>query len=361
MAALSLDALSKAYGSATALAEVSLAIDSGEFFTLLGPSGCGKTTLLRTVAGFIRQDAGRVLIDGRAVDRVPAHRRDTGMVFQDYAVFPHLSVAENVAFGLRNRALGKAQIRERVAQALASARLSDYAARLPHELSGGQQQRVGLARAMVIRPQVLLMDEPLSNLDAKLRLELREEIRDIQRELGITTLYVTHDQEEALAVSDRICVMRDGHVQQTGSAWDIYKHPGTRFVAEFVGSMNVLRPPFGELAGTASATLSTLLARAGAGEVIAAIRPEDVLLPGDGATPDSACLSGEARVLKITFTGREAQLQLRGASGDDYLASVAKPARETLQRTGDNVRTALPLASLLFFDAVSGERVAAED
>jgi len=196
---------------------VALEVAAGEFFTLLGPSGCGKTTLLRCIAGFLAPDSGNIHVGGTRIDTLPAHRRDIGMVFQDYAIFPHLTVAENVGFGLRARGMPRGEIGQRVAESLATVRLEGYGQRLPGELSGGQQQRVGLARAMAIRPQLLLMDEPLSNLDAKLRVELREDIRDIQQRLGITTIYVTHDQEEALAVSDRICVMHGGRIEQVGS------------------------------------------------------------------------------------------------------------------------------------------------
>jgi iron(III) transport system ATP-binding protein len=205
MAFVKLDSITKSYEGVIALEAVSLEVRSGEFFTLLGPSGCGKTTLLRTIAGFHRQDRGSIRVDGEAIDDVPAYRRDVGMVFQDYSVFPHMSVEGNVAFGLRNRRCGRSEIEERVGRALELVRLTGLARRMPHQLSGGQQQRVGLARAIVINPKILLMDEPLSNLDAKLRIELREDIRDLQRSLGTTTIYVTHDQEEALVVSDRIC------------------------------------------------------------------------------------------------------------------------------------------------------------
>ena len=212
----------------------------GEFFTLLGPSGCGKTTLLRIIAGFLAQDRGSLLFDGRRIDTLPAHRRDIGMVFQDYAVFPHLSVRDNVAFGLRARRLPRAEVAARTEQAVALVRLQGFERRMPAALSGGQQQRVGIARALAIRPRLLLMDEPLSNLDAKLRLEMREDIREIQRRLGITTIYVTHDQEEALAISDRICVLQAGRIEQVGTPFEIYRSPARRFAAGFVGTMNFL-------------------------------------------------------------------------------------------------------------------------
>ncbi|MGH7263402.1 MAG: ABC transporter ATP-binding protein, partial [Candidatus Rokuibacteriota bacterium] len=283
MAVVELDHISKSYGSVRALDGVSLAVSSGEFFTLLGPSGCGKTTLLRTVAGFHRQDQGSIRVDGEVIDDIPAYRRDIGMVFQDYAVFPHMTVEGNVAFGLKNRRCGRDEIAARVGRALELVRLSGLATRMPHQLSGGQQQRVGLARAMVINPKILLMDEPLSNLDAKLRIELREDIRDLQRSLGTTTIYVTHDQEEALVVSDRICVMQDGRVHQVGTPWEIYKRPATLFVAGFVGAMNLLDPLPEEIARQVEA-------RAGRRPHVAGIRPEDVVLEGGAADSEGLAL-----------------------------------------------------------------------
>src|SRR5438105_6240717 len=240
MARVELRHINKRYPGVQALDDIDLDIESGEFFTLLGPSGCGKTTLLRTVAGFNRQDSGQVWVADQRIDGMPAYRRNIGLVFQDYAIFPHMTVGDNVAFGLRNRRCAREEIAERVARALDLVRLGGHADRLPHQLSGGQQQRVGLARAVVIEPQILLMDEPLSNLDAKLRIELRDDIRDLQRSLGITTIYVTHDQEEALVLSDRICVMHGGRVHQVGTPWEVYSRPATLFVASFVGAMNVM-------------------------------------------------------------------------------------------------------------------------
>jgi len=235
-----LEGLNKRFGTLQAVDGVSLDIVSGEFFTLLGPSGCGKTTLLRVVAGFVTPDSGEIRFGEQAVTRVPPHRRETGMVFQNYALFPQLSVFENVAYGLRARKISEEEIRRRVGEILGSVRLEGLGERFPGQLSGGQQQRVALARALVIRPRVLLMDEPLSNLDAKLRVGMREEIRRIQRSLGITTLYVTHDQEEAMAVSDRIAILNAGRLQQVGPPGEIYFTPRNRFVAEFMGACNLL-------------------------------------------------------------------------------------------------------------------------
>ena len=240
MAQLDLASLSKRYGEFYAVREVSLAIKDGEFLVLLGPSGCGKTTTLRMVAGFIEPTAGHVKLGGSDVTLLPPWKRNAGMVFQSYALFPHLTVAQNVAFGLEMRKLGKADIDRRVEETLALVRLAGYGARLPRQLSGGQQQRVALARALAIRPDVLLLDEPLSNLDAKLRQEVRVEIRELQRQLGLTTVMVTHDQEEALTMADRLVVMNEGAVRQVGSQRDLYERPADRFVAGFVGRSTFL-------------------------------------------------------------------------------------------------------------------------
>ncbi len=230
----------KRYGDFTALNGVSLNIKEGEFFTLLGPSGCGKTTLLRMIAGFNSIEGGEFYFGEKLINDVPAHKRDIGMVFQNYAIFPHLTVKENVAYGLKARKVAKKEMDERVAEALDLVQIAHLADRKPNELSGGQQQRVALARAFVIEPSVLLMDEPLSNLDAKLRVQMRTVIKKLQRRLGITTIYVTHDQEEALAISDRIAVMKDGDIMQIGTPSEIYAKPQNPFVAGFIGVSNFM-------------------------------------------------------------------------------------------------------------------------
>ena len=230
----------KRYGDFTALHGVSLNIEKGEFFTLLGPSGCGKTTLLRMIAGFNSIEGGDFYFGENRINDVPAHKRDIGMVFQNYAIFPHLTVEENVAYGLKARKVDKKEIDRRVKEALELVPIAPLATRKPSELSGGQQQRVALARAFVIEPSVLLMDEPLSNLDAKLRVQMRSIIKKLQRRLGITTIYVTHDQEEALAISDRIAVMNQGRVMQVGTPSEIYAKPENPFVAGFIGVSNFL-------------------------------------------------------------------------------------------------------------------------
>lgn len=235
---LNIDNVSKSFGDNHVIKGVSVDIKPGEFFTLLGPSGCGKTTLLRMIIGFNEIDDGAILIDDNKINDVAIHKRNMGMVFQNYAVFPHMTVGENVAYGLENLKINKNEINERVDEILEVVKIKELKERLPEQLSGGQQQRVALARAIVTHPRVLLMDEPLSNLDAKLRVEMRLAIKEIQKSINITTVYVTHDQEEALAVSDRIAVMDKGVIQQVAAPEDIYRYPTNKFVANFIGTTN---------------------------------------------------------------------------------------------------------------------------
>ncbi len=301
MTAITIDGVARAFGPVHAVDGVSLEIRDGEFFTLLGPSGCGKTTLLRMVAGFCELDRGRILFGSRRIDTLPPHKRNTGMVFQNYAVFPNLSVGDNIAYGLRARKVGKEDIRRRVDDALKLVQLDGYATRWPHQLSGGQLQRVAIARAVVIAPHVLLLDEPLSNLDAKLRIEMRSEIRRLQRTLGITVIYVTHDQEEALAMSDRIAVMRSGRVEQVGDPRTIYQRPATPFVASFVGTTNLLNGVIERCeSGIADVAVagSRMQARSAIGRpgerVVLSLRPEALRLlgPGEAAPTGWALISG---------------------------------------------------------------------
>jgi iron(III) transport system ATP-binding protein len=237
---ISVDQVTKRFGDAVALDRIDLRIGAGEIFFLLGPSGCGKTTLLRTIAGFYAPEEGRVLFGDEDVTRLPPHRRNTGMMFQSYALWPHMSVAQNVAFGLEERGVPAAERARRVDEALASVQMRGLGERRIHQLSGGQQQRVALARALVIRPRCLLLDEPLSNLDTKLRLEMRGEIRRVCREAGLTAIYVTHDQKEALSVADRMAVLEGGRLRQIGTPAALYRHPETRFVADFMGETNFI-------------------------------------------------------------------------------------------------------------------------
>jgi putative spermidine/putrescine transport system ATP-binding protein len=298
--------LTRRYGAVTALDGLDLTLQPGELVALLGPSGCGKTTTLRLLAGLEDADAGQITVAGRDVTHVPASKRDMGMVFQAYSLFPHLTVQQNVAFGLRLRRIPKADRDRRAMEVLDLVGLSEQAGRYAHQISGGQQQRVALARALAIQPQVLLLDEPLSALDAKVRAQLRDQIRRIQLEVGITTLFVTHDQEEALAIADRVGVMREGRLEQLAPPTEVYSRPATAFVAEFVGLTN-------RLAGTVSGAVVTVRGRdlplvetaTPPGPVTALIRPEAVTLaaggPGDGAGDGGGPLTGT--VIATTFLG----------------------------------------------------------
>jgi ABC-type Fe3+/spermidine/putrescine transport system ATPase subunit len=292
--AITVEGLSVRFGQNTALSSVSLALEPGELLLLLGPSGCGKSTLLRCIAGFVKPDAGRVRFDGEDVTDVPPHQRQIGMVFQSFALFPHLTVGENVAFGLREQRRPKPEINERIGRALADVRMSGFAERRVDQLSGGEQQRVALARALVTRPRCLLLDEPLSNLDAALRHTMRDEIRRVCKEHGLTTLYVTHDQKEALAIADRIAVMRKGRLEQLGTPWQVYRTPRSRSVATFLGETNLLEGRVvertGELLRVESGSLRLqAIARPGiepGQQVLLSVRPECVQLSESGSEPD---------------------------------------------------------------------------
>jgi spermidine/putrescine ABC transporter ATP-binding subunit len=290
--AVRLDGITKQFGDVVALHEVSLQVRRGELMTLLGPSGCGKTTLLNLVAGFLTPDAGEIAIDGARVTDQPTWRREIGMTFQNYALFPHMSVASNVGYGLRARRLGKEEIASRVAAVLGLVKLTGLEDRKPRQLSGGQQQRVALARALVVRPKVLLLDEPFSALDRNLRGAMQVELREIQRKLDVTTIFVTHDQSEALSLSDRIAVMADGRIRQLGPPDEIYRRPADRFVASFVGDVNVLRATL-ERRDATTATIMVGAARVKVpGAPLAAVtpgaavdlfvRPEDLCVAGNG-------------------------------------------------------------------------------
>jgi ABC-type Fe3+/spermidine/putrescine transport system ATPase subunit len=308
--AITIEGAARTFGTVRAVDSVSIAVRDGEFFTLLGPSGCGKTTLLRMVAGFCELDTGRILFGEQRIDTLQPHKRNTGMVFQNYAVFPNLTVGGNVAYGLRARSVRKNEADERVARALKLVQLDGYAGRWPHQLSGGQLQRVAIARAIVIEPHVLLLDEPLSNLDAKLRVEMRGEIRRLQKLLGITVLYVTHDQEEALAISDRIAVMRAGRVEQIAGPRDIYERPMTPFVASFVGTSNlldgVIRARAGDTAeiAVAGTTLRLPVARGDAGDkVTLSLRPEALRLLSPGEAAPARCVTLTGTLGEVEYLG----------------------------------------------------------
>jgi putative spermidine/putrescine transport system ATP-binding protein len=343
------------FGDFAALDGVDLAVGRGELVTLLGPSGCGKTTLLRVIAGFQSQTAGRVEIGGHSLDGVPPEGRNFGMVFQSYAVFPHMTVADNVAYGLAARGVRGAERARRVQSALARVRLDAFAARYPDALSGGQKQRVGLARAMVIEPDLLLMDEPLSNLDALLRIEMRREIRLMQRELGITTLYVTHDQEEALAISDRIAVMRHGRMLQIAPPEEVFEAPAHAFVADFIGGCNwfdaTLAPgPDGDAVTLAAGPGFILPRRDGrpCGPVRMALRNEDLhLCDTPGAWP---CLAAE--VLMRAYMGHRTRLHLRLPTGATIDADV--PSAAALPAEGAVVRLEFAPARARLFTREAG-------
>jgi putative spermidine/putrescine transport system ATP-binding protein len=320
MPAIQISGLTKRYGEAVAVAPLDLSVGDGEFLTLLGPSGCGKTTLMRMIAGITQPDGGTVVIAGRSMDGLPPERRNVGLVFQSYALFPHMTVAANIAFGLKMRRVSRAETARRVQAALALVDLVPLAGRYPRELSGGQQQRVALARAVVIEPDVLLLDEPLSNLDAKLREQLRAELRELQQRLGVTAIYVTHDQAEAMALADRIVVMDKGRIVEEGAPVTLYRNPRTRFAAEFLGQTNVV--PVAVAGGRVVLPWGESVA-AGAGDFVS-IRPEDIAIaPGQGGTVLSRTFLGASveysvaladTVLRVRDTGTGAAILEPGAA-----------------------------------------------
>jgi len=318
MAALALDRLTKLYGEHVAVDGVSLNVADGEFLVLLGPSGCGKTTTLRMIAGFVEASHGRVSLGGRDITHEPPHRRNIGVVFQNYALFPHLSVFENVAFGLRRRKQPEAEIKRRVARALGLVRLDGYDDRLPRQLSGGQQQRVAIARALVIEPDILLLDEPLSALDAKLRLQVRQELKALQRLLGIATILVTHDQDEAMSVGDRLVVMNAGRVEQIGSPRELYCRPASRFVAGFVGRGNFLAGAGNGHGFTTERGWTLPAARSLDHAASVLIRPEAIQL-----APAASGAAVPARVALVTYLGPIAEVTLELAGGDRLVAEQA--------------------------------------
>ena len=344
MVGVTLEHVSKRFDRVVALERINLKIQEGEFFFLLGPSGCGKTTLLRILAGFYTPENGRVFFGDRDVTHMPPHERNTGMVFQNYALWPHMTVWKNVEYGLVMRKIPQRERDQRVRRALDMVQMAGYAERSPNQLSGGQQQRVALARALVIEPGVVLMDEPLSNLDARLRLEMREHIQELQKKLGITMIYVTHDQKEALAMGDRIAVMQMGKVSQIGTPREVYAHPASRFVADFIGEINLL-------AGEIVAAGEALRVATGLGDirgcagyegankgdrVLCAVRPEALeFLEGEPAPGDNV-ISGQVR--HVTYLGEVEQYSVELVDGTLIKLVEYDPSEHQRVESGDSVR-----------------------
>jgi len=342
----------KRFGSVTAVDRVDLSVRHGELFTLLGPSGCGKTTLLRLLAGFYQPETGEIRFGDRVVSGRPPYERNIGMVFQNYALWPHMTVAGNVTYGLRLRKLPTGEIGARLAEGLRKVNLTGYESRYPGQLSGGQQQRVALARALVLNPDLLLLDEPLSNLDAKIRVQVRAEIKKLQRQLGITTIYVTHDQEEALSLSDRVAVMKDGRVQQVGAPKELYERPRTRFVADFVGTNNLVPGQVRERAGTSLVVDTALgplraVAEGPVGErCVLAIRPENVAIAaGTEGTGEGNVVHG--RVGFVAYLGSALRYDVESASGQVLQADIRDPWRHEPLSVGREVAITFPASVTL--------------
>ena len=363
MAFVELETLHRSFGDVVALDGISISLEEGEFVSLLGPSGCGKTTALRLVAGFDRPNSGRIVVAGKDMTRVPPNKRDMGMVFQAYSLFPNMSAARNVEYGLKIRGSREGGAgRRKVAELLELVGLGHAGDRYPHQLSGGMQQRVALARALAIEPRVLLLDEPLSALDAKVRVQLREEIRRIQSRLGITTIYVTHDQEEALSISDRVAVLSQGRIEQIGAPAEIYGSPSTPFVAEFVGTMNRLEatvadPQSGEVDyGGVRLAVDAVRGRSAGERVLVLVRPETVEL---GPAANGAALTGE--VISHTFLGPVTRLKVAFGEGEmtaDVSASRADVvSRRDARRGGLPVRQRPPAQPLTSASSSSGRSV----
>ncbi len=344
---LRLDRIGRNFGEQAALSDLSLTIRGGEFIALLGPSGCGKSTALNCLAGLLPLSSGSIWLDERRIDGLPPEQRGFGMVFQNYALFPHMTVRDNVAFGLKMRKTPRPELRRRVDEAMALVRLEDQATKLPAQLSGGQQQRVAIARAVVYEPPLVLMDEPLSNLDAQLRLAMRTEIRRLHQTLGLTTIYVTHDQEEALSMADRLVLLREGVVQQVGTPDDVYAHPANRYVAGFMGYRNMLEFDLESASGGSAVLASKDVRLTGmtfgpieSKRAVAAIRPEDVVVDGPG--PNRIQVTAEV----VEYHGRELLILARLPAGEAlYL--------RTEQRfvAGDAITVSVPPERVLVYPA----------
>jgi iron(III) transport system ATP-binding protein len=344
--------LRKQFGSNVVVDRASFAIGEGELFTLLGPSGCGKTTLLRLIAGFYAPDEGEVRFDERVVNDVPPHERGIGMVFQNYALWPHMTVAQNIAYGLKLRKLAAEEIAQRIGQVLEKVKLAGLEGRYPGQISGGQQQRVALARALVLNPKILLLDEPLSNLDAKIRVQVRAEIRKLQKELGITTVYVTHDQEEALTLSDRIAVFNQGRVFQVGPPKELYERPANRFVADFIGINNLIE-------GTVKAVNGALLVQTPLGEIraladarfktgdrcVLSVRPENAAI--DGKAENSV----NGRIAFAAYLGNTLRYDVDLGQGTTFKADVRDPWHHQELAAGTAVAVGFAAASTVAIPA----------
>jgi spermidine/putrescine ABC transporter ATP-binding subunit len=361
-AAVRLLGASKRFGKVVALEDATLSIRRGELMTLLGPSGCGKTTLLNLVAGFLVVDDGDIEIDGKRVNEIPTYKREIGLMFQNYALFPHMSIADNVGYGLRMRGVAKPDLKRRVAEALSLVRLTGVEDRRPHQLSGGQQQRVALARALVVSPKVLLLDEPFSALDRNLRASMQIEIKDIQRQLGVTTIFVTHDQSEALSMSDRIAVMFEGRIRQVGSPDEIYRRPADRFVASFVGDVNVLRGRLDRLDGQAIVGLgaakisvaSEPLARVQSGDCVDLfVRPEQLRFATAGET-----IAVEGTVAAHIYQGGYVNLYLEAPDVCTSRILVRSPEPDAIKRwpTGTRVGISISGSDVMAFEVEPGSR-----
>jgi len=359
MAGISIKDVTKRFDKLVAVNRANLEIKKGEFFTLLGPSGCGKTTLLRCIAGFLSPEEGRIYFGGQRVDGIPTHKRGVGMVFQNYAVFPHLSVRDNVNYGLKARKVPAQEQMERVRSALAMVQLEGLENRLPNQLSGGQLQRVAIARALVIEPEVLLMDEPLSNLDAKLRIEMRGEIRELQQKMGITTIYVTHDQEEALSISDRIAVMEHGVIRQVAEPWKVYTQPQDIFVAGFIGSTNILPVEVVEVtdravfarcgAVTLGLPMEKDVERKAGDRLQIVLRPEAIVISAARETPAEGHWSLHGKIARFEYLGNLVKYEVELSDRVKILVTnySIDPARN--RKTGEEVTLHYAIASALIF------------
>ena len=349
---ISVQNITKRFGAMAAANDVTLTIEEGELFTLLGPSGCGKTTLLRLIAGFYAPDEGEIRFDDRRVNETPPHERGIGMVFQNYALWPHMTVYENAAYGLKLRKIDSGQIKERVHAVLEKVKLGGLDARYPGQLSGGQQQRVALARALVLNPKILLLDEPLSNLDAKIRIQVRAEIRKLQKELGITTIYVTHDQEEALTLSDRIAVFDKGRLLETGPPKTLYEHPRTRFVADFIGINNLVEATVTSV----DAERGLLRAKTALGEwsafftrplpvgtpCVLCIRPENIALDGEGSDGGTDLNVAQGEINFAAYLGNTLRYDIELGEGFVFKADIRDPWHHAPLAIGASCRLAFP-------------------